>query len=233
MLFTGLTFYFTLKSFTHYFSVLNRESQIRLNLNNSISLAQSMFSDYEAKVKSRLDSYSQELTTIVKSQGGAPEVYKQCFGTAPTPPDSTKIQIKIASLRADLLPTNYSDSVTRKGIKEIATGWLEKAKEDVRSWKSIPAVKVANEVEKKAQSWKDQLQKYYKKQDNWELQGQNNYAYYLKFDEVKRDFTETEKPTLLAIGLAMGAYLLMLSSWIVAKRDYRSSTKIAPYEVVL
>lgn len=235
LLFTGLTVYFTFTTFTHYFNVLNRKAEISSKLERSINLADSMFDKYESDAERRLKVYRGHLEQIVmlKEKGVDTATYSKVFGPSKTPPDSVKIAIKMASLSGDLFPSNYSDSITGKGIKESAISWLLKSKRDVVNWKSIGIITVASDVERNTEGWKNQLKLFYKSKAFGEPQNYYNFEYDLKFDEVKPYFTESERPSLLALAIASGAYLLMLVSWFVAKRDYRSSTEIKSYEIVL
>lgn len=232
LIYTGLMVYFTITSFTHYFHVLNNKSDISSKLVHSIYQAELMFDQYEAKVNNRLKNYRGQLEAIVIGKVVDMSLYSTVFGTDPTPSDSDKIVIKMNNMHKDLLPEQYSNTLTGKGIKEDAITWLAKSKQDVGSWKSIGILTVAKEVEKRARGWKEVLQSFYKKTPV----GEGAYDPFdppLQFDDVKSYFEETGKPSLTALVLAFVAYLLMLSSWLIAKRDYRSRSAIAPYEIVL
>jgi hypothetical protein len=233
VLFTSLMFFFTYTSFSHYFNVSAKKTEIQGKLQLSITQAENMFALYEQYVERRKNGYRGNLQSAVDGKGTAPSEYANyCFVNGQVP-DYVQIDSKMFTLHTLLFPTNYSDSTTKKGIKDVATTWLNNAKIITNSWSPVSIASVINNVENNSISWRTQLIELSK-------QGECGETYLdfdskLSFGDVKIYFTTYSKPTPLSVGLAVVAYLLMLLSWFVTKRDSRSigASGTASYEVIL
>lgn len=226
LLFTVITVYFSYTSFPHYFNVTAKKTIIQQKLSLSISQAENMFSDYESEVNTREYMYKanlQSAVTTFRSGLGKSDYDKYCFVNGPIS-DSEQIDNKLFTLDKLLLPPYYSDTSTLKGIKEVATSWLKKAKIITSTWSSVSIVSVINDVEKNSINWRTQLVNLYQVRANGEIY--NNYYYNLTFEDVKKYFTTKEKPTLLTMILAVVAYLLMLMSYMVSIRSSKSTIGI-------
>lgn len=197
-LFTALTALFAYSPFPHYFTVTSKKSQIQNNISNSINQGVYMFKAYEQYANDRLNILENNL--INTNEGN--------------------INIKTSILQTDLFPSNYSDTINNNGIKEIATNWLEKAQDATENWKPISIVDVVNDIEKNSIDWRNLLVDISKIRNPGELDT-NDFEYEVSTPDVKAHFTTLGKPTLISIGLSGLAYLLMLLSWVVAKRDSR------------
>lgn len=232
LLFTGLTFFFAYSPFPHYFNVSAKETVIREKLKTSITQAENMFTKYEGEAQTRENTYKGVLDVVVRLEN--PGVLKKYdFKDKGVLRYEKQIAHKMSTLHTDLFPSNYSDIVTNNGIKEVATAWLAKAKNTTKNWKPIGIVNVVNNVEKNSKNWLNQLIDF--SQNRAKEEEANDFTYTLTFADVKTHFTTPGNPTPLSIGLAAGAYLLMLLSWFVTKRHSRSTGifTTAPYEVVL
>ncbi len=220
--------------FPHYFTVTAQKSEINSKLKTSITQAGNMFVEYEAYAGSRENLYENTLKRVAGSQKGDPKAYTD-FGFVVNSgiPDALQIKTKMFTVHADLFPTNYSDTIAGSGIKEVASKWLQDAKNTTSSWKPIGIVGVVNDVEKNSNDWLNTLVTLSQIREQGEKTA--DFEYPLSFDDVKTQLITLGNPTPLSIGLAVLAYLLMLLSWFVTKRDSRStgSSKTATYEVVL
>ncbi|NLO69354.1 MAG: hypothetical protein GX102_00040 [Porphyromonadaceae bacterium] len=124
------------------------------------------------------------------------------------------------SHRADLFPSNYSDTIAKNGIKEVASEWLQNAEKITSNWKPIGIVGVVNDIEKNSKEWGNKLVTL--SQVHHTCEGETkDFSYEPSFDNVKTYFTKLENPTPLSIGLAFLTYLLMLLSWFITKRSTR------------
>jgi hypothetical protein len=119
------------------------------------------------------------------------------------------------------MPSNYSDSSTKKGLKEVATVWLNKAKSITTDWSPISMVSVINEIEKNSINWEAQLISLSKEREGAEEC--DDFPSALSFADVKFYFTDLGKPTSLTIGLAIIAYLLMLLSYMISNRSSKTN----------
>jgi hypothetical protein len=123
------------------------------------------------------------------------------------------------TVHADLFPTNYSDTSANNGIKEVATEWLQNAKNITSSWKPIGIVGVVKDIEKNSTNWLTTLIKLSQVREQGEQA--TDFEYSLSFEAVKTHFTKLARPTVLSLGLAVLAFVLMLLSWLVTKRSTR------------
>lgn len=230
LLFTGLMCFFSYTSFPHYFNVLAKKTEIQNKLQSSIIQADSMFLEYEKEAQGRIHRYESILRSVLSLKNDS-DLAK--YGFTNGVPYQSQILHKVSTLQSELLPPNYSDTVSNRGVKEVAQAWLKNAKTISNDWKSIGIVNVVNDIEKNSRKWLNQLESFFQKQQQGETI--SSFAYPLSFNDVKIYFTTSSKPTMLSICLAAIAYLLMLLSWFITKRHTRRtgiSTK-APYEIEL
>jgi len=223
-LFVLLAVFFVTKTspFPHYFTVTAQKSEINSKLQTSITQAGNMFVKYEAYAGSRENLYENTLKRVAGSQKGDPKAYTD-FGFVVNSgiPDALQIKTKMFTVHADLFPTNYSDTIDGSGIKEVASKWLQDAKNTTSSWKPIGIVGVVNDVEKNSNYWLNTLVTLSQVREQGEQA--DDFGYSLSFDDVKTHFITLGSPTGLANGLAVLAYVLMLLSYIFAIRSTKSA----------
>jgi hypothetical protein len=235
LLFSILTVFFSYSPFPHYFNVSANKTEIQNKLQTSITQAENMFTDYEAYVESRKRNYKGQLETAVYTKTSGNKDYTDYgFVSDGGVADEIQINNKLFTIHSDLYPTNYSDTSKKNGLREVATGWLEEAKNTNKSWRSIGIVNVVNHVKKNSEDWKNKLVGFSKVREKGEKKAED-FKPELSFDDVQNYFTIIGKPTPLSIALAVVAYLLMLMSWFITKRHSRSTGILtrAPYEIVL
>jgi len=219
-LFTGFTAFFAYTSFPHYFNVTARKTEIQSKINNSIMQATGMFAQYDQYAEDRLTLYERRLETVAGAQHVNPSTYRD-YGFVNNVANSTQIDNKLFSLRAELFPSHYSDSTSGNGIKEIATDWLVKARSTTNNWRPIGVVSVVNAVEKNSQEWLGELIGFSSVRAQYEEA--TDFVHPLLFDDVKARFTTKGTPKPFSILLAVGAYVLMLLSYLISKRSSKTS----------
>ena len=221
LLFTGLLVFFAYSPFPHYFNVSAKKTKIQDKLKISITKAENMFADYEQYAENRKLNYQGQLETAIatKLTGGDYVKYGFSDGIAS---DATQMRNKMFTIHADLYPTNYSDTASKNGIKEVATAWLARAKKTTKSWKP-GIVNVVNDIESKSTDWLNQLISFSQRLEQGESRENTTvFPFPLTFTDVKKYFTTPGKPTPLSIGLAAVAYLLMLLSYLISKRSSKT-----------
>lgn len=219
VLFTGLMVFFSYSPFPHYFVVSEQKTEIQNKLIASITQAESMFAEYERYAENRESLYKSKLRSVTASKNINQGEYGVYGFENNGVEDNKQIENKMFTVHADLFPTNYSDTISNKGIKEVATNWLSDAKDKVRGWKPIGIVGVVNDVEQYSTNWLKTLVELSTVREKGEKT--EDFAYDLSFGDAKKHFTTLGKPTSLSIGLAVGAYLLMLLSYLITKRHTR------------
>lgn len=232
-LFTILTAFVAYSPFPHYFVVSEQKIEIQKKLTTNIDQVKNMFSEYERYAENRKDLYKSKLHSVVAAKSINPSEYTEYGFEHNSVSDDKQIENKLFTLQAELFPSNYSDTALNNGIKEVATVWLSNAKNTVTNWRPIGIVNVVNEVEQNSMEWRSMLIELSSARAKGEQA--EDFTYELSFDDTKQHFTTLGVPTPLSIGLAVGAYLLMLLPWFVTKRNSRSqgATQTAAYEIVL
>jgi len=208
--------------FSHYFTVTAQKSMINSKLQTSITQAENMFAAYESYADNRELIYKNKLTAVANAKKINSDKYKKYgFDSTSGVSDASQIDTKMFTVHADLFPNYYSDPTAKNGIKEVATKWLQNAKNITSSWKPIGIVGVVNDIEKKSTKWLNTLVSLSQVREKGEQP--TPFDYKLSFDDVKTYFTKLDSPTPLSNGLAMLVYILMLLSWFVTKRNTKST----------
>ena len=223
ILFVLFAVFFATKTspFPHYFTVWEQKSEINSKLQASIKQAESMFVAYESYADNRENLYKHKLQSVAAAKGINPTEYtKYGFKSTSGVSDASQIDTKMFTVHADLFPTNYSDTAAHNGIKEVATEWLQDAKNTTSNWKPIGIVGVVNDIEKNSNEWLSTLIALSKVREQGEQA--TDFPYTLSFDDVKMHFTTLGSPPGLATGLAILAYVLMLLSYIFSLRSTKS-----------
>lgn len=207
--------------FPHYFTVKAQKSEIISKLQTTITQAENMFTAYENYAENRELLYKNKLKAVARAKNINPNEYKVYgFDGRSGVSDDSQIDTKMFTVHADLFPTNYSDSIAPNGLKEVATEWLQDAKKTTSSWKPIGIVGVVNDIEEKSNEWLNTLVELSQVREQGEQA--TDFEYELSFDNVKTYFITLGRPSGLATGLAILAYVLILLSYIFSLRSTKS-----------
>lgn len=219
VVFTILFFAISYLLFPHYFNVSDRKEKITETLLESISGAEKMFDSYEAYAQNRESVYKLNLNSVVAAKNTRPNDYASFgFGAAGIS-DRVQIENKLFTLHADLFPTNYADTVSKMGTKDIALRWLSEQRSVVSEWKPIGVPIVANEIAAKAENWKQELIGYSHIREKGEEA--EDFSFQLSFGNVSSYLTDVESPTIIPILLSIALWAMMLFSWLITKRGTR------------
>jgi len=208
--------------FMHYFTVAAQKLEINSKLQTSITQAENMFAAYESYAEIRENLYKSKLQSVVDAERRDPDTFAK-YGFKPTSDVSgiTQIETKMFPIHAGLFPSNYSDTTANNGIKEVATNWLQNAKNTTSSWKPIGIVGVVNDIEKNSTDWLNTLNTLSQVPEPFEKPF--DFEYLLSFKDVKTHFTKLYSPSPFSIGLAVLAYVLMLLTYIITIRSTKST----------
>ncbi len=136
--------------FSHYFVVTAQKENIQNKVVSNITQAEGLFLDYESYADDRLNIYKSRLASIVAAKEVDPEGYMS-FGFVKGTDDSTQVENKMFSLKAQLYPSNYLM------MKKVESTWLSDSKDKITSWSPTGIVKVVNTLKVDISSWKEQL----------------------------------------------------------------------------
>lgn len=227
IIFTGLTFFFSYTIFPHYYVVSEKKELIKNDLNNSLDHAEKLFPEYEKYSNTRQKNYSKKLKSSILTKNIRKTDYADCGFKTNSVSDSMQMTTMINRLKTELIPSHF------KLIKSVDSIWLANARKSVNDWKPISLVEVINNLQLDGQTRVNDLVAL----SNVEIACEPGvlFQYTTPTSKVKNYFTTLGKPTSFTIILAICAYLLMLLSWFITKRDSRSTgaSTTASYEVQL
>lgn len=221
VIFTMLFVFFTYMPFSHYFTVSANKSEIVNKIQTSIAQAENIFPAYETYANDRKGLYRRNLIDAIENKDDLNSLDYNNFGFENGTPDEIQLNKKIENIETNLFPSNYSDPETQKGIKEVATNWLLKAKKSTESWKPIGITNAVVDIESISNEWLSTLIEFSKIQEKGE-QAEDFYTP-LTFDDIKQHFTTVGKPTVSSLLLALLMWILMMLSWFVAKRSTKTT----------
>jgi hypothetical protein len=211
--------FFALFPFSHYFNVYADRSGIQKDVTLNITQAENLFPEYEKYANNRLDNYKSNLQSIVAAKDVNKDEYKN-YGFEEGRDDKKQIDSKMFTLNAKLYPSNYND------IKKVVSTWLVKSKAKIINWSPTGIVQVINTVNPEMTKWKEQLIDFSKFRA---LSGENDvddFVYQLTFNDVKKKITQQQSPTVFAVCIALGLYVLMLLSYFVSGRNKKSQVSL-------
>ena len=199
--------------FSHFFAVTDQRADIQSRVIVDIQQAEGMFDRYEEYANNRLQMYENRLRSVAAAQRVNPRQFRD-FGFVSGTNVDTQIANKVFILRAKLYPSNYD------AMKQASTARLASARNRVANWSPIRIVSIVNSLESEITSWRDELVKF----SSFRADSEDaDYFYFpLTFDDVTGKITELGRPTLLSLLSAVGLYVLMLLSWLVAERHSKN-----------
>ena len=216
VLFTVLTVFFSYSPFPHYFAVSGQRPAIKSKLTASITQAEDMFAEYERYAENREKLYRAKLRSVVRAKDSRPDEYAGYDFKNNDIPDEKQIENKMFTLHADLFPTNY------EAVKQTASSRLTEDRRTLNNWWAwnFGVVNVVNNIESDSNDWLNELAALSSVREKGERT--NDFDYKLSFGDVKKHFETPGKPAPLSIGLAVGAYLLMVLSYLISERSTKS-----------
>lgn len=220
VLFTLFIGYFTYFPFSHYFTVSEKETEIKSKLNSSITQAKNMYVKYEEYVNNRKSNYEAKLeSAVLLKVNGVSDVEFNCLGfKLNSLPYQDQINRMIRKFIIDLLPPSSFIA-----MKSDNSEWLANSKIDIDKWKPIGIVDFINNIENNSNNWKSDLINISKIRETCEGDKIEDFKYNLTTNEVKAYFTKLGNPTTLSLIYAILLYVLMLLSYIFCNRSTKSS----------
>ena len=216
VLFTVLFIFFSYRSFPHFFVVSGQRAEIKEKLTISITQAENMFAKYEEYAQNRENLYKDNLRKVVAAKRTNPSDYATFGFVNNSVHDTIQIENKMFTVHSDLFPTNYEE------MQKAGSKWLVNAQSTLNSWWAwnFGVVNIVNNMETSSNKWLKTLTEL----SSIREQGEKaiDFSYSLSFDDVKKHFTTHGEPTMLSIGLAIGAYLIILLTYFVSERSSKS-----------
>lgn len=210
--------FFSMLSFTHFFTVQNKKEQIGEVIKQDIDSVRNMFDKYESHVDNRVGEFDGFLDVLIAGRETNKKDYLRYFKD-PGPDPQNQKNVKLKQFKDDLQPDAYDT------MKVLALDWLKKSEQIVLDVKPFGLMDVIENFEKNTTKWYKEIQQYdstfntFKEEDQV---GFTPFTYTLGFTNITNEITKVEKPTILALLLLVVAHLLILFVYILAMRDGRS-----------
>jgi hypothetical protein len=200
--------------------VLDQKDEIQSKVSANITQAESMFTKYDDYCTNRLNIYQRFLQSVVAGKRVNQSLYRRLGFGSNDVTDADKIKDKMFILHAKLFPSNYEG---KDGTKQVATTWLDNAKNTLESKMAFTfgIVTVIKNSQTNITKWKDELIQ------NASFRGQsetaNDFGFPLTFTDVTDKFTKLDlSPTTNSTLYAILLYVVMLASYFVSKRSTKN-----------
>lgn len=203
--------------FSHYFTVLSRQEQIKASMSKDLDKADELYPEYTKYVKNRLNMYENKLKSVAAAKLVSPNTYNS-YGFVAGTPDETQIENKIFTLKSKLIPTNFE---VEGGTKQVNTKWLEEARNILESKRAFTfgIISLTNDLGKNTSAWSEEL----KILSTFRAKGEssNNFSFSMTAGDITEQLTKSSSISPLAVGLALLLFLLMSVSYFAAERHGR------------
>jgi hypothetical protein len=205
--------------FSQYFFVLDQKDEIQSKVSANITQAEGMFTKYEDYSTNRESFYKRRLQSIVSAKKVNQSLYRK-LGFGNNISDAEQIDNKMFTLHAKLFPSNYEG---KDGTKQVATSWLDNAKNTLESkWAfTFGIVTVIKCSQTNITNWKGELIK----NASFRAQGEtaNDFEFPLTFTDVTDKFTKLYfSPATNSTVYAIILYVVMLTPYFVSKRSTKN-----------
>lgn len=210
--------FFSMISFTHFFTVQNKKEQIGEVIKQDIDNVRNMFDKYESRVDNRVGEFDGFLDALIAGEISIKKEYLRYFKD-PGPDDNFQKNTNLKNFKDDLQPDEYDT------MKVLALDWLKKSEQIVLDVKPFGLMDVIEDFEKNTTKWYKEIQQYDNTFNTFKQEDQEDFTpftYELGFPSITNEITKVEKPTILSLLLLVAAHLLILFVYILAMRDGKS-----------
>lgn len=218
-----VAFLFSAAPFTNFMDVLGKKGTFETEINNVMTTAEELDSEYMAYAEERLDNYERRLESISAGKNIRPTDYEQYLGRAGGSTDREKIHHLTNSLRMKLLPDSLTD------VQIERENWLMNASR-MSVWNVMLPSNIAK-INAEVSRWTDN---YIRLSENT-YEGEEAAAFqYPQFKTSLQTLTDQyvklHVPSLLAILLALLCFFIMLLPYWITERDAAAKETGVLYE---
>lgn len=211
--------FFSMVSFTHFFTVQNKKEQIGKVIKQDIDNVRNMFQEYEKHVDHRMQEFDGFLDVLIAGKVPNRIAYLEYFKD-PGPDDNFQKNTNLKNFKDDLQPDEYDST------KVLALDWLKKSEQIVLDLKPFGLMDVIENFENNATKWYGNIQKYDQTFNTFKQKDQAGFipfTYQIGFTSITSEVTKIEKPTFIALLFLIAAHILILFVYILAIRDGKSN----------
>ncbi len=213
ILFIGLAFKF-LPTFGHYDNVKKNKSSIQASMIANLKKADLVSLNYHAYVTTRIELCKGQMNAAFALHDAqiSDRQFNDFGFTNNGATQSVQVKTQINNLTRKLRPDNYEDK------KQQDSALIESSKEVVNNWQALGLIRIKSIL-------KDFADKavYFQQLDMFKLNGEKrtgSYTYSPNY--ITMNYPHLTTPTILPIIFALLLYVLMLLSWIMAERNFKS-----------
>ncbi len=194
--------------FTNFMGVLEKQDEIKTEINRSFLSAKQLNDAYTEYVNKRIAGYKEALSEASASKSIRPSVYNELLGGASGSSDEQKIVNLSNSLQQKLAPGSMSV------IMEKRLAWLEGASQMSVLNMKLPSnlVKISKEVSNWTDNFRQLSKVIYKGENTSEFEYQD---YNSKIETVTAFYTELHKPSFPVLLISLLGFGIMLLPYFV------------------
>lgn len=216
-------------SMSHFWTVKSQNTDIVDTFTNSINNSKQLFADYEQYANQRIESYQNDLTSIIVNKSTDP----QKFHKAGFEDSKASIQRDnmVETLRLQLLSQNYDS------LKNVAYAWITNASQGASTW-NVFLLGNTREIKDALNNWENQLKNFSSKEMtnesicrdviHFESDGAKNAVNGI--ESLTASFTTQKFPTIAAIILGIIIYMMLLFPYILQDRHTKSTLRLVGNE---
>jgi hypothetical protein len=211
--------------FTNFMDVLANQKRFNTETESMLESAAQLDDEYQQYVTDRVEKYRSYLTHVSNGRNEQPSVYNDVLGGAAGDNDATKINDITTSLLNKLMPESISE------VQEERRYWVESAS-NMSVW-NISLPKNIAKINAEVSNW----QNIYAGYSNFKLKGETAEPFVSEdfesdLETLTAKYTKLHAPSVLAIGIALLCFLIMLLPYWLTERDVagRTSKGTSVYE---
>lgn len=203
-------------SFTHFFTIQDRKSEISAKIETDINNVKNMFTEYETVVDDRMQGFDSFLDATIAGKELQRTIYLKYFEVG-GPDETFQKNNNLNMFQDDIKPAEYDT------IKTLALDWLNESEHIILTLKPFGLMEVINSFESNSNEWYNEILKYDQTINTFKDESRSTpFIYELSFSSVNKELTTIKNPNLISLGILMIIHLLMLFIYILAIRDGKS-----------
>jgi hypothetical protein len=213
-LFVGMALWF-LPYFAHFFNISDNKTGVQNALLMNLSKADSVWINYDRHVKNRIQCCESDMkSAFALHNKGLNNTHFNNFVFKNGVSQNVQIKTQLNNLSKKLMPGNYA------GDKSSDSASIESARVVVQEWKALGLPRINSMFKEFAEK-----ANYFQEVDTFKLRGEKpcvSFTYTPNYVDLSTYYTTVNKPTAMPTIYAILLYILMLLSWLVAERNFKS-----------
>jgi hypothetical protein len=164
-----------------------------------------MFTDYEAKMNTRIQHYEHDLKL------------KQIANPSEFTDDL--LNREIFTIKAHLFPSNFSDSINLNGIKQVAFSTLNNYRNNCLQWPAFGILEIVSKTKTDSEIWLQDMISNSDRIEKYENPNTPPFAYNNNITNVSNLIKTEKKPAALTIIYSILVALVAIFSYLISNRS--------------